>query len=78
MSDVLSAILDNPTSLDHVRLPVADDVTYVSLNCDNPDLHGMMPWYDSHKHAAMFGRFTYRFAGMSRPIVAKAKDGRRH
>jgi uncharacterized protein len=48
---VPSAILDNRTSLDHIRLVITDDVTYVSLNCDNPDLHGIMPWYGTHKHA---------------------------
>jgi hypothetical protein len=37
-SKVLAAILA------HVRSPVTEDVTYVSLNYDNPGLHSIMPW----------------------------------
>jgi uncharacterized protein len=43
-SEVLSAILDKPTDIDHVRSLVTPDVTYVSLNYDNPDLKRIMPW----------------------------------
>jgi uncharacterized protein len=43
-TEVLSAILKNPTDLDHVRSLVAPDVTYVSLNYENPDLKKVMPW----------------------------------
>jgi uncharacterized protein len=43
-TEVLSAILDKPTDLDHVRSLVTPDVTYVSLNYDNPDLKRIMPW----------------------------------
>ena len=42
--EVLSAILKNPTDIDHVRSLVAPDVTYVSLNYSNPDLKKIMPW----------------------------------
>jgi ketosteroid isomerase-like protein len=42
--EVLTSILENPTDLDKVRSLVAEDVTYVSLNYDNPDLHRIMPW----------------------------------
>jgi ketosteroid isomerase-like protein len=43
-TEIVSAILDNPTDLDHVRSLVTEDVTYVSLNHDNPDLKRIMPW----------------------------------
>jgi hypothetical protein len=43
-TEVLSSILKNPTDIDHVRSLVAPDVTYVSLNYDNPDLKKIMPW----------------------------------
>lgn len=43
-TEVLSAILDNPTDIEHVRSLTTEDVTYVSLNHDNPDLHKIMPW----------------------------------
>ncbi|HTV98485.1 MAG TPA: nuclear transport factor 2 family protein [Steroidobacteraceae bacterium] len=41
---ILSAILDKPTDLDHVRSLVTPDVTYVSLNQADPDLKRIMPW----------------------------------
>jgi uncharacterized protein len=43
-AEVLSAILKNPTNIDHVQSLVTPDVTYVSLNYDNPDLKKIMPW----------------------------------
>jgi ketosteroid isomerase-like protein len=42
--EVLASILKEPMNIDKVRSLVADDVTYVSLNYDNPDLHRIMPW----------------------------------
>jgi uncharacterized protein len=42
--EILSAILKNPTDIDHVRSLVTPDVTYVSLNYSNPDLKKIMPW----------------------------------
>ncbi len=50
-AEVLAAILQRPTDLEHVRSLVTDDVTYVSLNQDNPDLHSIMPWCGTHLHA---------------------------
>ena len=49
--EALSAILENPTDIDHVRSLVTDDVSYVSLNYDNPDLRSIMPWCGTHEHA---------------------------
>jgi hypothetical protein len=43
-TEVLSSILKNPTDVEHVRSLVTPDVTYVSLNYDNPDLRRIMPW----------------------------------
>jgi uncharacterized protein len=42
--EILSAILEKPTDLDQVRSLVSPDVTYVSLNYNNPDLKKIMPW----------------------------------
>lgn len=50
-ADILAAILERPTDLDHVRALVTDDVTYVSLNYDNPDLRRIMPWCGTHLNA---------------------------
>ena len=43
-TDVLTAILNNPSDIENVRPLVTDDVTYISLNHDNPDLKTIMPW----------------------------------
>jgi uncharacterized protein len=43
-TEILSAILKNPTDIEHVRSLVTTDVTYVSLNYSNPDLKRIMPW----------------------------------
>ena len=43
-TEILSAILEKPTDMDHVRSLVTPDVTYVSLNYSNPDLKRIMPW----------------------------------
>jgi hypothetical protein len=48
-TEIVAAILDNPTDLDHVRSLVTDDVTYVSLNYDDPDLKRIMPWCGTSK-----------------------------
>jgi hypothetical protein len=50
-SDVLRAILQKPTDLEHVRSLVTDDLTYVSLNYENSDLRSIMPWCGTHEHA---------------------------
>jgi ketosteroid isomerase-like protein len=42
--DILQALLQDPTNPELVHRLVAPDVTYVSLNFDNPDLHKLMPW----------------------------------
>ena len=99
-TEVLSSILKNPTDIDHVRSLAAPDVTYVSLNYDNPDLKKIMPWagtsqgpesivktfadvarywqvqsfepealFGSETHAAMFGRFTYKSAVLSKVVT---------
>jgi uncharacterized protein len=43
-SQVISAILDNPKSIEDVRALCTPDVTYVSLNFENPQLKEIMPW----------------------------------
>jgi hypothetical protein len=48
-TEVLAAILKNPTDIDHVRSLTIPDVTYVSLNYANPDLTKIMPWAGTSK-----------------------------
>jgi ketosteroid isomerase-like protein len=43
-TEVMMAILENPTDLEHVRSLVTDDVAYVSLNYEDADLKKIMPW----------------------------------
>lgn len=42
--EVLQAILNDPKNLGNVQAWTAPDVTYVSLNFDNPTLKRVMPW----------------------------------
>ena len=42
--EVMTAILSDPKNIDNVRSLVAPNVTYVSLNYDDPDLKRVMPW----------------------------------
>ena len=50
-TEILSAILEKPTDLAHVRSLVTPDVTYVSLNYSNPDLKRIMPWCGTSRGA---------------------------
>ena len=43
-TDVVRALLDDPTNPAVVRQLVAPDASYVSLNFDNPELRRIMPW----------------------------------
>jgi ketosteroid isomerase-like protein len=42
--ELVQTLLSNPTNLEHVRGLTTEDVTYVSLNFDNPELHQVLPW----------------------------------
>jgi len=50
-SEVLAATLQKPTDLEHMPSLVTDDLTYVSLNSDNPDLRSIKAWCGTHEHA---------------------------
>jgi ketosteroid isomerase-like protein len=43
-TEVVAAILSNPTDIGHVSTLCAPDVVYVSLNYDDPELKRVMPW----------------------------------
>ena len=43
-TEIVRALLNDPTNPDLVRALVAPDATYVSLNADNPELQRIMPW----------------------------------
>jgi ketosteroid isomerase-like protein len=42
--ELLQTLLSNPTNIDNVRRLTTEDVTYVSLNFNNPELHQVLPW----------------------------------
>jgi ketosteroid isomerase-like protein len=48
-TQVLQALLANPTDLANVRSLTTPDVTYVSLNEDNPELQRYLPWTGTNK-----------------------------
>jgi uncharacterized protein len=49
--EVVSSILNNPRSLDHVKRLVSEDFTYVSLNYEDKDLKKIMPWCGTSRGA---------------------------
>jgi len=58
-TEILTALLKNPTDINHVRSLVTPDFTYVSLNYSNPDLKRVMPWCGtSHGPEAVVNTFV--------------------
>jgi ketosteroid isomerase-like protein len=49
LTGVLQKLLQNTTNLDVLQQLMTPDVTYVSLNFDNPELKKVMPWTGTHK-----------------------------
>ncbi|MGF6484388.1 hypothetical protein [Paraburkholderia sp. JPY419] len=79
-TEVLSSILEKPTDIERVRALVTPDVTYVSLNYENPVLNGSCCGPGTYRgpesivktfdeYAAMFGRFTYRSRVLSKIVT---------
>lgn len=49
LTAMLQKLLQNTTNLEVLRELMAPDVTYVSLNFDNPELKKIEPWAGTHK-----------------------------
>src|SRR5258708_2552146 len=47
--ELVQKLLSNPTSIENVRGLTSEDVTYVSLNFDNPELHEVLPWAGTNR-----------------------------
>jgi uncharacterized protein len=47
--ELVQALLSNPTNIQHVRSLTTEDVIYVSLNFDNPELHKVLPWAGTNR-----------------------------
>ena len=48
LTDRLQQVLQNTTNVQVLRQLMTPDVTYVSLNFDNPELKKVMPWTGTH------------------------------
>jgi hypothetical protein len=74
----------NPRSLDHVRLLVSDNFTFVSLNYEDKDLKKIMPWCGTRRAARLrnathvrhsenqCGKSTYRPPQLGAPPAGSA------
>ena len=49
--ELVQSLLSKPTDIEHVRSLTTEDVTYVSLNFDNPELHKVLPWAGTSRGA---------------------------
>ncbi len=47
--ELVQSLISNPINLEHVRSLTTADVTYVSLNFDNPELHEVLPWAGTNR-----------------------------
>src|SRR5258708_15734014 len=47
--ELVQTLLSNPTNIEHVRGLTTEDVAYVSLNFDNPELHKVLPWAGTNR-----------------------------
>ena len=70
---VLQTLLANPMDLANVRSVTTSDVTYVSLNEDNPELKRYLPWTGTNKGPESIVR---AFEGIGRAWETKAFEVR--
>jgi ketosteroid isomerase-like protein len=47
--EVLQTLLSDPTNINLVRSLTTEDMTYVSLNFSNPELHQVLPWAGTNR-----------------------------
>jgi uncharacterized protein len=47
--EAVQTLISDPTNIAHVRGLTTDDVTYVSLNFNNSELHKVMPWAGTNR-----------------------------
>ena len=56
LTAVLQEILQNTTNVEALKRLMTPDVTYVSLNFDNPELKKIEPWTGTHQGPQALGR----------------------
>jgi uncharacterized protein len=71
--ELVQSLLSNPTNIEHVRGLTTDDVTYVSLNFDNPELHKVLPWAGTNRGPQ---KIVDAFNGIGRVWETKAFEVR--
>jgi ketosteroid isomerase-like protein len=71
--ELLQSLIANPTNIEHVRGLTTEDVTYVSLNFDNPELHKVLPWTGTNRGPQ---RIVDTFNGIGRVWETKAFEVR--
>src|SRR5438445_695574 len=72
-AQVLQALLANPRDLANVKSVTTSDVTYVSLNEDNPELKRYLPWTGTNQGPEAIVR---AFEGIERAWETKAFEVR--
>src|SRR6266571_2813898 len=72
-AQVLQALLANPRDLANVKSVTTPDVTYVSLNEDNPELKRFLPWTGTNQGPEAIVR---AFEGIGRAWETKAFEVR--
>ena len=72
-AQVLQTLLANPLDLANVRSVTTPDVTYVSLNDDNPELKRYLPWTGTNRGPESIVR---TFEGIGRAWETKAFEVR--
>jgi uncharacterized protein len=71
--ELVQSLLSNPTNIENVRSLTTDDVTYVSLNFNNPELHKVLPWAGTNRGAQSI---VDAFNGIGRVWETKAFEVR--
>jgi hypothetical protein len=71
--ELVQSLLSNPTNIEHVRGLTTADVTYISLNFDNPELHKVLPWAGTNRCPQSL---VDAFNGMGRVWETKAFEVR--
>jgi uncharacterized protein len=71
--ELVQSLISNPTNIEHVRGLTTADVTYVSLNFDNPELHKVLPWAGTNRGPQSI---VDAFNGMGRVWETKAFEVR--
>jgi ketosteroid isomerase-like protein len=71
--ELVQSLLSNPTNIENVRSLTTNDVTYVSLNFSNPELHKVLPWAGTNRGAQSI---VDAFNGIGRVWETKAFEVR--